>query len=90
MTTNITAWMKFALQQMAAESYLDGINLQNEAQVRLRLSNGNNDTRFIQADPITGELPGKTRFTTVRATASSPPTTLSTITPTTVRVSPRP
>ena len=67
MTTNITAWMKFALQQMAAESYLDGINLQNEAQVRLRLSNGNNDTRFIQADPITGELPGKTRFTTVLA-----------------------
>jgi Ca2+-binding RTX toxin-like protein len=67
MPTNITTWLKFALQQMAAESYLDGINLLNEDQVRLRLSDGNNDTRIIQPDPITGELPGKTRFTNVLA-----------------------
>ncbi|MEO8162246.1 MAG: calcium-binding protein, partial [Ilumatobacteraceae bacterium] len=67
MPTNVTTWLKFALQQMAAESYLDGINLLNEDQVRLRISDGNNDTRFIQPDPITGELPGKTRFTTVLA-----------------------
>ncbi|WP_447983402.1 calcium-binding protein [Nitrospira sp. Nam74] len=67
MPTNITTWLKFALQQMAAESYLDGINLQNEDQVRLRLSDGNNDTRLVHPDPATGELPGKTRFTNVLA-----------------------
>ena len=67
MPNNITTWLHFAVQQMATESYLDGINLQNEDQVRLRLNDGNNDTRFIQPDPITGELPGKTRFTTVLA-----------------------
>lgn len=67
MLTNITTWLKFALQQMAAESYLDGINLQNEDLVRRRLTDGNNDTRVIQLDPVTGELPGKTRFTNVLA-----------------------
>ena len=29
MPSKITTWMQFALQQMAAESYLDGINLLN-------------------------------------------------------------
>jgi len=67
MPTNITTWLKFALKQMAAESYLDEINLLNEDQVRLRLSDGNNDTRIVQPDPISGELPGKTRFTNVLA-----------------------
>ena len=82
MPTNITTWMQFALQQMAAESHLDGINLLNEDQVRLRLSDGNNDTRFIQPDPITGELPGKLGSRRFLPTASSPPTTSSTIMPT--------
>ena len=29
MATRSTAWLNFALQQMGAESYLDGINLQD-------------------------------------------------------------
>ena len=27
MPSKITSWLQFAIQQMAAESYLDGINL---------------------------------------------------------------
>lgn len=61
MANNITMWLNFAVQQMAAESYLQGIDLQNRDQVLLRLRDGNNDTRFIQPD-ANGNLPGKTRF----------------------------
>jgi len=37
MPTNLTTWFEFAMQQMAAESYLDGINLQDDDLVGLRL-----------------------------------------------------
>ena len=37
MPTNITTWMKFALQQMAAESYLDGINLPLAMKIKIIL-----------------------------------------------------
>ena len=62
--SSISTWFKFALQQMAAESYLD--QLLTGKPVREVLSDGNNDTRFIQPD-ADGNLPGKTRFTNVLA-----------------------
>ncbi len=65
MPNNTTStWLNFALQQMAAESYLDGINLLDNDQVEARLVRGNNRPGF---DPPSGELPGKTRFTNVLA-----------------------
>ena len=66
MPTNLTTWLEFALQQMAAESYLDGINLQDDDTVGLRLTDGSNDTRIVQPD-LSGNLPGKTRMTTALA-----------------------
>jgi hypothetical protein len=64
---NSTAWLNFALEQMVAESYLDGISFRNLTLLRSRLLDGNNDTRIIQRDPLTGELPNKTRFTNILA-----------------------
>lgn len=61
---NISTWLKFALQQMAAESYLD--QLLSGRPLRAILLDGNNDTRFVQPD-ANNELPGKTRFTSVLA-----------------------
>jgi hypothetical protein len=58
MANDITTWLKFAMQQMAAESYLDGINLQDPAAVIRRLVDGNNNGQFIPPDQFTG----KTRF----------------------------
>ncbi len=57
----ITQWLDFALQQMAAESYLD--QLFTGRPLRDILGDGNNDTRIIQPNPTTGTLPGKTQFT---------------------------
>jgi hypothetical protein len=57
---NISNWLKFALQQMAAESYLDQFLLGRP--LRDILLDGNNDTRFVQPD-VNGNLPGQTRFT---------------------------
>ncbi|MEC4890329.1 MAG: calcium-binding protein [Nitrospira sp.] len=62
--SNISTWLKFALQQMAAESYLDQLLFGRP--LREILLDGNNDTRFVQPD-ANGELPGKTRFTNVQA-----------------------
>ncbi|MEW6107101.1 MAG: hypothetical protein AB1563_12195, partial [Bacillota bacterium] len=62
--TNISIWLKFALQQMAAESYLDQLLFGRP--LREILLDGNNDTRFVQPD-ANGNLPGKTRFTNVLA-----------------------
>lgn len=39
---NINTWYDFVLQQMAAESYLDGIDWSNRDTVVTRLENGNN------------------------------------------------
>ena len=66
MPTNTTTWLNFALQQMAAESYLDGINLQDLTRVRQRIQDGNNDTRLMQPD-ANGNFPGMTRFTNILA-----------------------
>jgi Ca2+-binding RTX toxin-like protein len=53
--SEISAWLQFALQQMAAESYLDGINLSIKSDVRTRLRLGNNRDGFPES--------GATRFT---------------------------
>lgn len=53
--SEITIWLKFALQQMAAESYLDRIDLDSTEDVTRRLLSGNNREGFPAA--------GSTRFT---------------------------
>ena len=53
--SDISAWLQFALQQMAAESYLDGINWSNAEQVKIQLRLGNNRPGFSES--------GTTRFT---------------------------
>ena len=58
MANEISMWLKFAIQQMAAESYLDGINLQDPTAVIGRLVDGNNNGQVIPLDQFTG----KTRF----------------------------
>ena len=54
-----TTWLDFALQQMAAESYLN-----DPGGLLTQLTRGNNRFGF---DPPTGPLPGATRFTNVLA-----------------------
>jgi hypothetical protein len=58
MANDTTTWLSFAIQQMAAESYLDGINLQDPSAVISRLLDGNNNSQVIPVD----EFIGKTRF----------------------------
>ncbi|GKS60330.1 hypothetical protein YTPLAS18_38570 [Nitrospira sp.] len=55
--SNISTWLQFALQQMAAESYLD--QLVSGRQLKDILTDGNNDIRMIRPE----EFLGKTRFT---------------------------
>lgn len=57
---DVATWLSFAMQQMAAESYLDQLLLGRT--IRDILLDGNNDTRIVQPDSG-GNLPGKTRFT---------------------------
>ena len=59
-SSNVGTWLEFALQQMAAESYLDGIALSNDADIVTRLKLGNNNPLFN--DPNNPTLSGKTRF----------------------------
>jgi hypothetical protein len=54
--STISTWLDFALQQMAAESYLHNINLSDPADVVPRLVAGNN------APGVTSPNPGVTRF----------------------------
>ncbi len=61
---DISTWLSFALQQMAAESYLD--QLLAGRPLRDILLDGSNDTRKISPD-ADGNLPGKTRMTTALA-----------------------
>ena len=61
----IGTYLRFALQQIAAESYLDGIDLSNPQQVIGQLQLGNNS--ITVDDPTAPVLPGKTRMTTVQA-----------------------
>ena len=44
--TEISVWLNFALQQMTAESYLSGIDITSDTQVRPRLLRGNNAPGF--------------------------------------------
>lgn len=44
--SDIATWLNFALQQMAAESYLDNIDLNNPEEVTRRLLRGNNPEGF--------------------------------------------
>jgi hypothetical protein len=53
--SNITTWLQFALQQMAAESYLD--QLATGRLLRDILAEGNSNTRFVQPDLLTGDCP---------------------------------
>lgn len=57
--SQITTWLDFALQQIAAESYLD-----DPGGLQSQLTRGNNRVGF---DPSTGPLLGVTRFTNVLA-----------------------
>jgi len=57
--SQIAAWLDFALQQMAAESYLD-----DPGGLQTQLARGNNNFGF---DPTTGPLLGATRSTNVLA-----------------------
>ena len=66
---NVGAWLEFALQQMAAESYLDGIALSNDADIITRLKLGNNSPLFN--DPDNPNLSGKTRFVDLNGVPSA-------------------
>jgi Ca2+-binding RTX toxin-like protein len=57
--SQISTWLDFALQQMAAESYLN-----DPGGLQSQLTRGNNRFGF---DPLTGPLHGATRFTNVLA-----------------------
>ena len=52
MATLIQTWLNFALQQMAAESYLDQV-LSGRSLVKV-LSNGNNNEDIVLEDQFTG------------------------------------
>lgn len=58
--SNISTWLAFALQQMAAESYLDGIAPSNNDGIITRLKLGNNNP--LLNDPGDLTLDGATRF----------------------------
>ena len=62
MLSSVATWLRFSLQQMAAEAYLDQISLSDLTRVKQRLLDGNNDARFVVPD-ANGNLPGVTRFT---------------------------
>ncbi|MBS0169405.1 MAG: hypothetical protein JSR62_03555 [Nitrospira sp.] len=65
MSSNATVWLNFALQQIAAESYLQGIDLQDVPAVKSRLLLGNNN--ILGISPTEADLTGKTRFTSALA-----------------------
>ncbi|MBI4000805.1 MAG: hypothetical protein HY348_03365 [Nitrospira defluvii] len=68
--SNLSAWLQFAFQQMAAESYLDGIGSSNTAELIRRLKFGNNNQSVLGIDPnpdLNPNLSGATRFTDVQA-----------------------
>jgi len=61
--SSISTWLKFALQQMVAESYLDDIPINDPLEVQGALIRGNNNRRFVTENEFTG----KTRMTTLQA-----------------------
>ena len=64
--SNIKTWLDFAVQQMAAESYLNALPPNNDDELIRRLKLGNNNSQTLDPDlnPI---LPGKTRLTISQA-----------------------
>ena len=58
--SEISTWLQFALQQMAAESYLDGIALSDIDSIIARLKLRNNNP--LLNDPEDPTLAGATRF----------------------------
>ncbi|MGE3154316.1 MAG: hypothetical protein AB7G48_16345 [Nitrospiraceae bacterium] len=62
MATSIKTWLDFALQQTAAESYLDQFVVQGSTLQQV-LIDGNNDRRVVPLD----QFMGKTRFTALQA-----------------------
>ena len=62
MSTNIKTWLDFAVQQMAAESYLDQFVVQGVSLQQV-LIDGNNDRRVIPLDHFTV----KTQFADLHA-----------------------
>jgi len=54
MANNIRTWLDFAIQQIAAESYLDGIDLFDPVQVGNRLRDGNNVSRKLPLSQFKG------------------------------------
>ena len=66
--TEFSGWLQFALQQMAAESYLGGFNFSDTTQLIDRLKFGNNNSTVLGlTDPNAPTLSGMTRFTTVQS-----------------------
>ena len=68
--SDISAWLQFALQQMAAESYLDGVGSGNTTELIRRLKFGNNNQPILGIAPnpdLSPNLKGATRFTDVQA-----------------------
>ena len=65
MSTTIQTWYNFVLQQMAAESYLNGWNnlLREEKIARLNLGSNNPDYLQNGQTSTTPILPGATRMT---------------------------
>ena len=67
MSTNIQTWYNFVLQQMAAESYLDGWNNLTGAKQVEQLMYGSNNPTFQSLPFDNPILPGATRMTATQA-----------------------
>lgn len=61
MSTVTGSWYNFILAQMASESYLQGLQLEDNAVLRQRLENGANHFDFI--DDLSPDEIGATRMT---------------------------
>jgi hypothetical protein len=62
--SDISSWMQFAIQQMVAESYLDGFAFSNTNEIIRRLEFGNNNASVLGlSNPNDSpNLSGKTRL----------------------------
>jgi Ca2+-binding RTX toxin-like protein len=68
--SNVTSWLQFAIQQMAAESYQDGFAFSNTNELIRRLQFGNNNQPVLGIDPnpdLSPNLQGATRFAQIQA-----------------------